>query len=747
MSWDTTELIKLPSGVSIEVALTAPSASDAGRETKLAVCLHPWSWLGGQMDDPVLLSLVGHLEIAGYYVLRYNSRGVGKSTGWASFTGFSECKDLEELVTWAVDTLTNVRSLVIIGYSYGALIASLHAIIPDVATAHILISYPLGPIGWLTLFHTSTYTARLKELIQNANSRVLIIYGDQDEFTAASRYKAWRDTLEQGSHGGCLKVVEVAGASHFWRGRRVVSKQMPLPDERPRQSVANLIGRFENQTKRQSTSTTSGSPRSLSVISHNTGDSAKEEAKERREWPPKSVSVEKLPPIIPSSSWTRSQSSGSQPSSPPNSEPAATQAPSFEDPALTPRPKSTTSIPDAAKFTSLPQRQMSVGVSAPNLPSQSTLIPTPTTAKPPIKGPVLKAPTSAGPKTPLKTAGRPSTTANAQPLKPQHTGPASTSASSVRKSVPKPTPVTPARAKTPSRAATSASTVPKTPSSTRPKTPSGLFAPTAASLARARNAQPQPPTPTKKPTLSSSAAERLSKPTAASLSRARTPTATSSPARGAKPTARGGAMRGGRPGDTSVSTRAKKDSPPVPKVAKAAVVTATGAGAVIVATLEEERTSDAEMAQPVENGHDIDSPEVTADESPKHEDTEQSVEHSAQPSEPELVAPSDSGEVTGVTAQPPEPGYVAHDDEEESKDHDSSLDTEFQESGTERSFASDSETNVAEDVLADEVKSRSHPGDEIEDMVNLLESVSISKARSHSISSIPDEVAEIPDEE
>ncbi|KAF8223845.1 hypothetical protein L208DRAFT_1189349, partial [Tricholoma matsutake] len=60
-----------------------------------------------------------------------------------------------------------------------------------------------------------------------------------------------------------------------------------LPDERPRQSVANLIGRFENQTKRQSLPPPTGSPRSTSVISNNTNDSAKEEVKEKREWPPK----------------------------------------------------------------------------------------------------------------------------------------------------------------------------------------------------------------------------------------------------------------------------------------------------------------------------------------------------------------------------------------------------------------------------------------------------------------------------
>ena len=49
----------------------------------------------------------------GYDVLRYNSRGVGKSTGWASFTGSREAEDLKELVQWAQSTM-HLTSLVFV---------------------------------------------------------------------------------------------------------------------------------------------------------------------------------------------------------------------------------------------------------------------------------------------------------------------------------------------------------------------------------------------------------------------------------------------------------------------------------------------------------------------------------------------------------------------------------------------------------------------------------------------------------
>ncbi len=49
-----------------------------------------------------------------YYLLRYNSRGVGKSSGWPSLTGLSEGEDLRALVQWAIGTIGNIKSLVIV---------------------------------------------------------------------------------------------------------------------------------------------------------------------------------------------------------------------------------------------------------------------------------------------------------------------------------------------------------------------------------------------------------------------------------------------------------------------------------------------------------------------------------------------------------------------------------------------------------------------------------------------------------
>ncbi|KAH9168804.1 alpha/beta-hydrolase [Lactarius sanguifluus] len=256
------KIIELPSGLKLEGCLTPPSpVTELDEERgaaqlpgkRLAVCLHPWARLGGSMNDPVLQALVHPLtHYLKFHVLRYNARGVGRSSGWKSFTGLQEGEDLRELVQYALKTLGDVRQVAFIGYSNGALTASLHPVLPaHIRTAHILISYPLGPRGLLTAFRTGTYQCALEDLIRQPAARVLMCYGDADDFTSADAYEEWTEALgklavgtdegggggeevpqqgasagevdqdesgtgEQGGSG--LEVVRIPQATHFWGG-------------------------------------------------------------------------------------------------------------------------------------------------------------------------------------------------------------------------------------------------------------------------------------------------------------------------------------------------------------------------------------------------------------------------------------------------------------------------------------------------------------------------------------------------
>jgi len=105
------------------------------------------------------------------------------------------------------------------GYSHGSLVTSLHPVLPsEIRTFHILLSYPLGPRALLTGFHSKTYTQKLKDLIQDSRSNVLIVYGDCDEFTGDTRYGSWVEELRKDSSSGSLRIARIEGATHFWGG-------------------------------------------------------------------------------------------------------------------------------------------------------------------------------------------------------------------------------------------------------------------------------------------------------------------------------------------------------------------------------------------------------------------------------------------------------------------------------------------------------------------------------------------------
>lgn len=181
------------------------------------------------MHDPTLSLLTRLLQDKNYYVIRYNSRGVGKSGGWPSLTGKAEGEDLKALVQELLAEKPEIDSLTVIGYSYGSLIASLHPVLnPKVKTSHILLSYPISPRGLLTMFHTGMYNLALHDTLCNPDARLLLICGDKDEFTSKSKYDEWVDTLMR-TDGlkAMFDVVPVMDANHFWQsgGARTALQQ------------------------------------------------------------------------------------------------------------------------------------------------------------------------------------------------------------------------------------------------------------------------------------------------------------------------------------------------------------------------------------------------------------------------------------------------------------------------------------------------------------------------------------------
>ena len=79
--------------------LSSCAACAASRPQLAIVLLHPHGWLGGCYDDQVVdlawRLACKHPHVC--YCIRYDMRGIRKSSGWASVWGSSDVQDLSAL--------------------------------------------------------------------------------------------------------------------------------------------------------------------------------------------------------------------------------------------------------------------------------------------------------------------------------------------------------------------------------------------------------------------------------------------------------------------------------------------------------------------------------------------------------------------------------------------------------------------------------------------------------------------------
>lgn len=93
-----TELINTPTGV-IEVAVDFPKNTEITQQSKgTAFISHPHPLHGGTMDNKVVQTMARSFAYAGWKVIRFNFRGVGKSHGEFD-NGVGETDDLLSVIT------------------------------------------------------------------------------------------------------------------------------------------------------------------------------------------------------------------------------------------------------------------------------------------------------------------------------------------------------------------------------------------------------------------------------------------------------------------------------------------------------------------------------------------------------------------------------------------------------------------------------------------------------------------------
>ncbi|XAO70728.1 MAG: alpha/beta hydrolase [Acetobacteraceae bacterium] len=111
-----------------EVMFTGPDGRLEGRyhhseeaDAPLALVLHPHPHHGGTMNNRITYSMYRSFEKMGFSVMRYNSRGVGRSQGRYD-GGIGEISDAAAALDWMQSINPNSSELWIAGYSFGAFI-------------------------------------------------------------------------------------------------------------------------------------------------------------------------------------------------------------------------------------------------------------------------------------------------------------------------------------------------------------------------------------------------------------------------------------------------------------------------------------------------------------------------------------------------------------------------------------------------------------------------------------------------
>ncbi|MBU1342290.1 MAG: alpha/beta hydrolase [Proteobacteria bacterium] len=108
---------------------------------KAVIICHPHPLYGGDMDNPVVMTIADSFFQAGFTTLRFNFRGTGNSTGTFD-DGNGEQEDIRAVISWLAET--GYPEIHLAGYSFGArmnaLVVSKGCDIKD----HIMVSPPVG---------------------------------------------------------------------------------------------------------------------------------------------------------------------------------------------------------------------------------------------------------------------------------------------------------------------------------------------------------------------------------------------------------------------------------------------------------------------------------------------------------------------------------------------------------------------------------------------------------------------------
>jgi len=171
--------------------------SKSDTENVFILICHPHPQYGGNMFNNVVSGVFNKLIRNDISCIRFNFRGVGRSTGSHS-NGTGELSDVHA----CIDFLINERKcekIFLCGYSYGAAIGCSAVGYSDKIVGYISISFPWDFMG-----------SKYKEFSQTSKPK-LFIQGDKD---TVAHYENFQENFDYYLNPKKKKIIE--GADHFY---------------------------------------------------------------------------------------------------------------------------------------------------------------------------------------------------------------------------------------------------------------------------------------------------------------------------------------------------------------------------------------------------------------------------------------------------------------------------------------------------------------------------------------------------
>ena len=173
--------------------------SKQNMKNPVVLICHPHPQYGGNMYNNVVSRVFDKLIKNDISCLRFNFRGVGRSTGMHS-NGTGELEDARACINFLINE-KNHESLIICGYSYGAAIGCSAINYTDKVISYISISFPWNFVD-----------AQYKTQSQSDKPK-LFIQGDHDTVAV---YEKFQENFNYYMNPKIKKII--AGANHFYWG-------------------------------------------------------------------------------------------------------------------------------------------------------------------------------------------------------------------------------------------------------------------------------------------------------------------------------------------------------------------------------------------------------------------------------------------------------------------------------------------------------------------------------------------------